>query len=203
MPSPRNRNCHPAPLARALAALPPRSAGDGGTLGEAHARMAGGSIPLLVMALAAVAGLPSPGVPLGAALGTAIVWLSLRSLGSDAPLPPFLARRRLPAGLVRKAIGRAVPLVRRAERRWRPVLPHLARGGGHLAARAAITLQGLLLALPIPFGNPLPALAIFALAGGLVRQDGAWLLAGYGLSAVSAGAAALLVWGGVAALTPA
>lgn len=198
-----NAPSRPTPLARTLAAALPRSADGAWTLGEAQRRMADGSVPVLLMLLSAVAALPSPGVPVGAVFGSAIVWLSLRALAGGGALPAVLARRRLPHGLMRAAIRRLLPAVRKAERLARPVLPVLAQGAGRIAVWLAIVLQGLLLALPIPFGNPLPALAIFALSGGLVRQDGAWVLAGYGLSAVSAGAAGLLAWAAVAALTPA
>lgn len=198
-----NGPSRPTPIARTLAAALPRAGAGGWTLGEAQARMAEGSVPVLLMLLSAAAALPSPGVPLGAVLGTAIVWLSLRTLAGGAGLPAFLARRRLPHGLIRAALRRLLPGVRKAERLARPMLPALARGAGRAPAWLAIAVQGVLLALPIPFGNPLPALAIFALAGGLVRQDGAWVLAGYGLSAVALGALGLLGWATVAAITPA
>ena len=50
-------------------------------------------------------------------------------------------------------------------------------------------LLALVLVLPIPLGNMLPALAICLLALGILERDGLWVLAGF---AAAAGAAALV-----------
>ena len=49
------------------------------------------------------------------------------------------------------------------------------------------TLLALVLILPIPFGNMLPALTIGVLAFSLVQRDGLFALLGYALAAISAG----------------
>ena len=47
-------------------------------------------------------------------------------------------------------------------------------------------LLAVVLVLPIPLGNMLPALAISMLALGILERDGFWILAGLAVAAVSA-----------------
>jgi hypothetical protein len=51
----------------------------------------------------------------------------------------------------------------------------------------ACTLLALVLILPIPFGNMLPALSVGVLAFSLIQRDGFLALIGYGLAGISAG----------------
>lgn len=46
-------------------------------------------------------------------------------------------------------------------------------------------LLSVMLALPIPRGNMLPALAISLMALGILEKDGLWVLAGLSVAAVS------------------
>jgi hypothetical protein len=55
---------------------------------------------------------------------------------------------------------------------------------------------GVVLVLPLPFGNQLPSLAVAAIGLGLLRRDGAFVIAGYGFAiATAAWTAALLLAG--------
>jgi len=47
-------------------------------------------------------------------------------------------------------------------------------------------LLAVVLVLPVPLGNMLPALAISLLALGILERDGLWILAGLGTAVVSA-----------------
>jgi hypothetical protein len=62
-------------------------------------------------------------------------------------------------------------------------------------------LQGMLLALPIPFGNAAPALAIAALALGLLTGDGLGVLAGHAIGLMAAGLMVVLGVGGYALIS--
>ena len=55
-------------------------------------------------------------------------------------------------------------------------------------------LLAVVLVLPVPLGNMLPALAISLLALGVVERDGLWILAGLAAAAVSALAVSGLVF---------
>ena len=59
----------------------------------------------------------------------------------------------------------------------------------------ACTLLAVVLVLPIPFANLVPALALGAFSIGLTRKDGLFVLAGYGLIAVAIGVIMLGIHG--------
>lgn len=59
----------------------------------------------------------------------------------------------------------------------------------------ACTLLAVVLVLPIPFANFVPALALGAFSIGLTRKDGLFVLAGYGLIALAAGVIVLGIHG--------
>ena len=67
------------------------------------------------------------------------------------------------------------------------------------AAGLVCLMLSLVLVLPIPLGNMLPALAICLLALGILERDGLWVLAGL----AAAAAAAALVSGVVYAMVQA
>lgn len=172
----------------------------GPTMAEAAAHLADRSALLMILLVAALSLVPSPGLPLGLLGGTAIVWLAVAALAGNprGRLPAALSARRLPRPLLEAALRRLVPLLRRVERRMAPRLPALATGPGAALALAGIVFQGFLLALPLPFGNLLPGLAILVLAAGLLWRDGLGVLAGHALSLVSAVVLGGMVWGAVA-----
>lgn len=174
----------------------------GPTLAEAAAHLAERSTLLIVMLMAALAMVPSPGLPLGLVTGLAIAWLAFAGLrGRGGGLPVRLAGRALPRGILDAALRRLVPLLRRVQRLTRPRLPHLVQGGGHGLALGAIGLQGLVLAVPLPFGNVAPAAAIVVLAAGLLWRDGIGVLLGHLLGLLSLGVIGGLAWSAVALAT--
>jgi len=60
-------------------------------------------------------------------------------------------------------------------------------------------LLAVVLVLPVPLGNMLPALAISLLALGILERDGVWILAGLTAAVISVG----VVWGVVFAMVKA
>lgn len=186
-------------LALTMAQLRRQGRGRATTLALAAQAMADRSTLVLMLLLATLGMVPSPGLPLGLVCGILVMWLSVaRLIGRhEAPLPRALAERRLPAQVLEAALRRLIPLLRRVERRVAVRLPALATGPGDAVATLMICLQGLVLALPIPFGNVPPALSILALAGGLVWRDGVCVLAGHGLAVASFAIVGALAWGGL------
>ncbi|CAA7622102.1 exopolysaccharide biosynthesis protein [Magnetospirillum sp. SS-4] len=185
----------PRSLALCLSRLRRLGGPSGPTLAEAGHLLAERSTLLVMLLMAALALIPSPGVPLGVVTGLGITWLALSSLrDGQARLPASLSNRPLPRPLLEAALRLLVPLLRRVERRTRPRLPHLVVGMGGAVALMGIGLQGLLLALPLPFGNLPPAAAILALSAGLLWRDGLGVLAGHVLSLASLGVIGGLAW---------
>ncbi|CAA7621221.1 exopolysaccharide biosynthesis protein [Magnetospirillum sp. UT-4] len=174
-------------LALELAGLRRLGGAGGATLAEAAEALSERSVLVMLLLLAALGMVPSPGLPLGMITGLLVVWLSLGRLWSATPprLPAVLAGRRLPRPVLDAALGRLVPVLRRMERRAKVRLTPLATGPGAVLATLGIAVQGVVLAAPIPFGNLPPAAAILALAGGLAVRDGALVALGHGLSLAS------------------
>lgn len=84
-----------------------------------------------------------------------------------------------------------------AARAFRPRLKRLVSGSGGRTTAALAGLMGILIALPIPFGNFFPSLALNCVGLGLLRQDGVAMLLGAGsalLGVLWPAALALLLW---------
>lgn len=148
---------------------------------------------LLLLTLPALA--PLPGVPAGMLFGTAIVLLSVQMMAGRESLwlPGWLGRRRIGRGALTACLNAARKPLGGLERRLRPRLSTLA--GVHMLRRLSplVLWMGLLIALPIPFGNVVPAFALIAVSLGVLTRDGAAVGAGVGL-----GVAATGVCGGLA-----
>ncbi len=193
----------PRSLALALARLRRRAPGSDPTLAEVAGALGERSGLMLTLFLSVIAMLPSPGLPIGAVFGAAVVVLAVGVIpGRDAVgLPRRIAAWRLPRRVLDGVLRRAVPALRRIERRLRPRIGWAVSGAGALAAALMLMLQGVLLALPIPFGNVAPALAIAALALGLLTGDGLGVLAGHAIGVMSAGLLVVLGVGGYALIS--
>lgn len=106
-------------------------------------------------------------------------------------LPRRLRERRLAADDLRRAFSRMAPWLKRMEAVSRPRLGFVVGASGRRIAGLICTLFALVLILPIPLGNMLPAatVSIFSLA--LIQRDGVVAVAGYGFAAASVGALVL------------
>lgn len=120
-------------------------------------------------------------------LGAPLVFLAAQlAFGRQPWLPAFIADRTMTradfAGLVRR-IG---PWLARAERLLRPRAIALSQPPMEYLVGLVCLLLAMVLVLPVPLGNMLPALAISLLALGILERDGLWILAGLMAAAASA-----------------
>ena len=153
---------------------------------------------IVLLALPFIQPVPLPG--LSTPLGLAIVLIALRlSLGQRPWLPKRIQRAKLPAGFFGKILTITERLLRYLESVLRPRWPALT-GTALLNQMHAIVILAsaliLLLPLPIPLSNLLPAWAIFLLACGLLERDGLFITLGY--VAFIIGAAYFFLLGSVA-----
>lgn len=133
-------------------------------------------------------------------LGAPLVFLAAQmALDLKAWLPGVIANRSMARSDYAALVNRIVPWLARAERLLRPRATVLASGAMESVVGLVCLLLSLVLVLPIPLGNMLPALAICLLALGILERDGAWVLVGL----VTAGAAATVVSGVVYAMVQA
>jgi hypothetical protein len=126
-------------------------------------------------------------------LGAPLVFLAAQLfLGWQPWLPALVAQRAISRADYVRLIGRVRPWLVRAEKLLQPRWRGLTRSPMDHAIGLVCLVLALLLILPIPLGNVLPALAISLLALGLLERDGLWVLAGFFMAA-----AALAVVSGV------
>jgi hypothetical protein len=98
-----------------------------------------------------------------------------------------------------RVVAKVTPWLARFERMARPrYWPESYRLAERLAGAVAIVLS-LMIMLPIPFANGMPAIAICLLALGISERDGLWLGAGILVGCLAAGIVAGLFLAGFAA----
>jgi hypothetical protein len=130
-------------------------------------------------------------------LGAPLIFLAAQlAFGWRPWLPAIVARRSMAQTDFAALVQRIAPWLERAEKLLRPRWSGLARPPMEHAVGAVCLLLALILVLPIPLGNMLPALALCLLALGVLERDGLWVLAGLG----TAVAAIAVAWGVVFAL---
>jgi hypothetical protein len=126
-----------------------------------------------------------PGV--SSVLGAPLLFLALQlAIGRSEPwLPKIIARRTLPAAEFAAVVRRVVPWIARAERLLKPRLEVLARPPCERLIGLVCLMLAIVLFLPIPLGNMLPAFTISVLALAVLERDGVAVLIGYALAGVS------------------
>jgi hypothetical protein len=109
-------------------------------------------------------------------------------IGYRKPLLPKKIRfRQIKITTFRSIVARIDPWIMRFERVARPRLWLLPQRISEQAVGSIALLMGLLLILPIPFGNFPPALAVIVMCLGLGERDGLWTGAGILLAMLATG----------------
>ena len=145
---------------------------------------------LLVFGLACALPLP-PGAT--TVFGLPLVLLAPQLLfDSPAPwLPRKLRERPISTAQLRGAFGRVAPWLKRLESVSRPRLSFVVNPIGRRLMGVICTVFALVLILPIPLGNMLPAATVSVFSLSLIQRDGAVAMAGYAFAAASVGALVL------------
>lgn len=113
-------------------------------------------------------------------------------IGASAPwLPKGVKRRTIAVAGLRSGLPRVIPWLQKIEAISQPRLVFLFNPVGERLIGVLCTLLAIVLILPIPLGNILPALAVTVLAFSLIQRDGLIALAGYGIVITSASVLAL------------
>lgn len=123
--------------------------------------------------------------------GIPLVLLSIQMLiGLEKPwFPAFLRRKSMRIETYRSGIARLESVLARFERLARPrywLVPQIIV---ERVVSIVALLMSLIVILPIPLINQIPALSIILLAIGLGEQDGVWLGTGFLVAALAAGIA--------------
>ena len=134
---------------------------------------------------------------LSAVLGLPLVLLAAQlTYGRHKPwFPHWLTKQSFPRDGFANVVLRSLPYLERTERLLRPRLTFLLSWTGERLIGLAILILALVLALPIPFANWLPACAIAIIGLAIVEKDGLAVLAGLAVGVASLTVAAAVVVG--------
>jgi len=163
-------------------------------LAQAHGPAAHGTW-LLLMAVPCL--LPVPGVGTVLGLGMAALAAAMWRGHSPASLPRRVAELQLSRHWAQRVLGMLASAYAVAGRFARARLSHLASVGRRSWTAAAIGLMALIVVMPIPFGNVLPALALMLIGLGLVFRDGVAVVLGLvmaGLAVCVTAGVMLMAW---------
>ena len=141
---------------------------------------------LLVFGLACTLPLPPGGTTI---FGAPLVLLAPQLvIGHGAPwLPRRMRERTIATVHLKRGLPKVLVWLERIEAVSQPRLPFLFGAVGERLIGVVCTLLALVLILPIPLGNILPATAVTVLSLALVQRDGALAMFGYLLAALSGG----------------
>lgn len=151
-------------------------------LAQAHGPAAQGSL-LVLLAVPCLLPVPGSGtvVGMGICALAAALWRGPAAMALPRRVGGFRLSQRW-AGWVLRLLAAAYAL---AGRLSRPRLSQLATGHSHGLLAALVGVMAVIIVLPIPFGNVLPALALMLLGLGLVFHDGVAVLLGWLVSALA------------------
>jgi hypothetical protein len=136
-----------------------------------------------------------PGV--SAVLGAPLIFLAFQMMIGRRPwLPRVITDRSLSRVDFEKVVDLTAPWLAKAERLMRPRLQVLSRPPAEYLVGLVCLVLAIILFLPIPLGNMLPAFTICVLALGVLERDGVWVLIGLACAI----AAVVIVWGVMLAL---
>ncbi len=173
-------------------------------MGEVFEATQGRGINLLLVIITLPFLTPMPLLGLSTPFGLVVAAIGARlALGQKPWLPQKLLARELPAGFLPKLLTAASRVVAFIERFLRPRLaflheqPFYQRLAGVLIAVSGLLLM---LPLPVPFSNALPAWTVLLLAASALERDGACFLAGCVMFAMTAAFFGLIVLGSAEAL---
>jgi hypothetical protein len=110
-------------------------------------------------------------------------------------LPHRLRRATVARKTIRLVITKTAPYVEKAERLMRPRLRRLTHGTALNVAGALMVMLGVVMALPIPFGNSPPAVSCALIAIGVLARDGLFVVLGAAVGIVAFAFAATVVYG--------
>ena len=156
------------------------------SIGDVDEALRGRSFGPFVVAFAIPNLLPfPPGTSTILGLPLLFVAWQLATGRNEVWMPGVLRRRSISRGRYRRLLARGLPWLRRTEAMMRPRRWPFAPGHGGRTLGLALLVLAMLVVVPVPFANWLPAAACFCVGVALTARDGLWLGAGAVLGVVS------------------
>ncbi|MBY5905624.1 exopolysaccharide biosynthesis protein [Rhizobium leguminosarum] len=186
----------PRPKGRRLSSILRQMAADHSreriSIGDLFDTMGDRAISALMLIFALPNAFPTP-PGTSAVLGAPLIFLAAQlTFGLKPWLPKVIANRSMRREDFETIVGRIHRWLAWAERMLKPRLAIFAEPPAEYLAGAACLLLSIVLLLPVPLGNILPAITISVFAFGILGRDGLFALIGFVMTAVS-----LVIAGGV------
>jgi hypothetical protein len=183
-------------LSEDLTELRARLAGQSLTVDELEKALKGRGFAMLLLLLALpFCFIPVPG--LSTPFGLVVLLIGTRIAAGQTPwLPAFIQRTRIPPALLAQMFNGGVRFARALEKLVQPRMHVLQRWPGMMNLIGLGIASGgllLLLPLPIPFSNTIPAWAVVLLTAGMMERDGLLVLLGH-LTTLASWAFMALCW---------
>lgn len=191
-----DHNCEQSALrfSEILANLAGDEARDRVSVADILASMKDRAIGALILVFALPNCLPVP-PGTSAILGVPLIFLTVQLMFGWKPwLPQLIAARSMARTDFGTMMSKANPWIAKAEQMLKPRLTMFAAPPAERLLGALCLVLALVLALPIPLGNMLPALALSIIAFGILEKDGIWTIAGAAIGVVSLGVVAGVVY---------
>ncbi|BAZ14124.1 exopolysaccharide synthesis ExoD [Calothrix sp. NIES-4071] len=140
----------------------------------------------LLMICALPEALPLPVAGVSAIIGIPLMIVSAQLLlGFRKPwLPSWIANRSLKRKDVEKLISKILVILKKYESVIRPRWKFVTHRNAQRLLGLLLLILAFIIALPIPFGNMIPAIIIIIISLGLIEQDGVVIALGACLSCV-------------------
>jgi hypothetical protein len=126
---------------------------------------------LLIFALPETLPIPVPSLSTVLAIPLILISGHLILFGEGGGIPKKIRNQSIPPSIVKKMEKYVAPVFRKLERASHPRWEILA--GRERLLGAACLFLSIVLLLPIPFGNLVPALCLAAISFGMIQRDGA------------------------------
>ncbi|WP_413874511.1 exopolysaccharide biosynthesis protein [Albidovulum sp.] len=173
------------PLSEVLSAIAADTTRQDVAVGDLLVLLGGRGRAALILLFALPNVLPTPPGTSGI-LGLPLLYLSFQMMLGRVPwLPRFIDERSMPRYRFAQLVERVVVVLGRAERLLRPRWSIFVGHGAERVLGALCLVLAIILVLPIPLGNILPALAICLIALGVLERDGLWVLIGILMAVLS------------------
>ncbi len=187
---------HYSKLSDDLAELRAQLAGQSLTVHELQAALKGRGFAMLLLLLALpFCFIPVPG--LSTPFGLVVFLIGIRIAAGQTPwLPAFIQRTRISPALLIQMLNGGARFARTLEKLVKPRMHFLQRWPGMMNLIGLGIASGgllLLLPLPIPFTNTIPAWAVVLLTAGMMERDGLLVLLGH-LTTLASWAFIALCW---------
>ena len=151
-------------------------------MAQAHGPEAHGTL-LLLLGMPCL--LPVPGVGTVLGVGMAALAVAMWRGQGEPCLPQRVANLELPRHWARRVLEGLASAYETAGHHAKARLSHLAGPTWRSAVAVAVGLMAIIVVLPVPFGNLLPALALMLIGLGLVFRDGIAVILGLLMSGVA------------------